>query len=259
MSIFFIPLLLINIINIGCCECNGFLYSYDQKFPDDIYIDKNKEITTFIKEYGEGKIEKKDFYRITHEYMAIFKFVVEKYLLFIGEQKIPASYVREYDNSTEKVESKFKNSKKPLLVYFHGVGDTIFNVLKKIETTYFKYLLNTYDLLIVELPGYNINNKNDFSKNTRNKHIADIHKFLEEKWEKKYIIVGYSLGCHFALLLTKEGGKKPEHLFLLNPQFQVLNLCKLFFCHYTHRCFRFQGIGLKTCCMTRYLKNNSCQ
>ena len=77
--------------------------------------------------------------------------------------------------------------------------------------------LKYYDILIPQLPGYACNKQGDFSEKTRNKQIEEVCKWCQQNYADNFVVMGYSLGCHFAILLAAKAGEHCKHLFLVNP------------------------------------------
>ena len=113
---------------------------------------------------------------------------------FLKIEDIPCLFFREKDS-----DDKEKN----LIIFFHGNGESIFNIYDPfLKTNVFS---EGYDLLIPELPGYPKNKEGDFSEETRNEDIENILKFCETYYRnKRIVIIGHSLGCYFATLLASK-------------------------------------------------------
>ncbi|MBQ2350298.1 MAG: alpha/beta fold hydrolase [Cytophagales bacterium] len=147
------------------------------------------------------------------EVTSLTKYQKKRYLLSISN--IPCVFIKAHT-----LGAKNHNAKRPLLVFYHGNGDTIFGHLD--DSIYDKlFLLNVlsyyYDILIPELPGYNINQRGDFSETTRNKQINAIYQWCQEYYADKLVVMGHSLGCHFAILLAAQAQNNCKHLVLCNP------------------------------------------
>ena len=113
---------------------------------------------------------------------------------FLKIEDIPCLFFREKDSDDEE---------KNLIIFFHGNGESIFNIYDfYLKTNVFS---EGYDLLIPELPGYPKNKEGDFSEETRNEDIENILKFCETYYRnKRIVIIGHSLGCYFATLLASK-------------------------------------------------------
>lgn len=113
---------------------------------------------------------------------------------FLKIEDIPCVFFREKDSD---------NIEKNLIIFFHGNGESIFNIYD----LYLKINVFSegYDLLIPELPGYPKNKERDFSIRTREEYIKKILEFCKTYYSNKNIfIIGHSLGCYFATLLASK-------------------------------------------------------
>ncbi|MBQ2349808.1 MAG: alpha/beta fold hydrolase, partial [Cytophagales bacterium] len=241
----------------GCCDCNCLLYQAYKSAPwwshnNPFYVSKEL-MPIFNESKDEIQLQKGDRKKI-HEYilssattvnspdtpkgLEVSKWETNKnlfsgynladsngewrlcgqlfrnvYLLSIS--KIPCVFIKGHIRCREKT-----NAQRPLLVFYHGNGDNIFELLD--GSVYDEFpLLNAlsyyYDILIPELPGYNINQPGDFSETTRNKQINAIYQWCQEYYADKLVVMGHSLGCHFAILLAAKAQNNCKHLVLCNP------------------------------------------
>ena len=113
---------------------------------------------------------------------------------FLKIEDIPCLFFRKENSDNEE---------KNLIIFFHGNGESIFNIYDPfLKTNVFS---EGYDLLIPELPGYPKNKEGDFSEETREGYIEKILKFCETYYyNKRIVIIGHSLGCYFATLLASK-------------------------------------------------------
>ncbi|MBQ2350552.1 MAG: hypothetical protein II393_04775 [Cytophagales bacterium] len=142
---------------------------------------------------------------------------VRKYFFVIGNE-IPCLFISTNNKSQDK---------KPLLVFYHGNGDNIYDFLiakygnpsplGAEEADWWGQVASRYDILIPELPGYNFNQYGDFSEETRNKQINYIYQWCQKYYAGNLVVMGYSLGCHFAILLAAQAQNNCRYLVLSNP------------------------------------------
>jgi pimeloyl-ACP methyl ester carboxylesterase len=119
---------------------------------------------------------------------------------------------------TSKQQNK-EQQQKPLLVYYMGSGETLLDFLVVFRdirlSNFWRELVKKYDILCPSLPGYFLNHTGDFSEKTRRSQIDYVFKWCQKNYQDNVYILGFSLGCYFAILLAGRGNCK--FLFLSNP------------------------------------------
>ena len=78
-------------------------------------------------------------------------------------------------------------------------------------------IVQKYDILCPSLPGYFLNHMGDFSEKTRKFQIDYVSAWCSKYYRDNVYILGYSLGCHFAILLADVMKTNCKHLLLTNP------------------------------------------
>ena len=179
------------------CENKDKLNNYFKDNKDDIIsiTDKNRQDENM----RVWKNEDGDFYFF---YIEVENNVVKKKMedyhskidYFLKIEDIPCLFFRKENSDNEE---------KNLIIFFHGNGESIFNIYDLyLKTNVFS---ERYDLLIPELPGYPKNKEGDFSEETREGYIENILEFCKTYYSnKRIVIIGYSLGCYFATLLASK-------------------------------------------------------
>ena len=237
----------------GCCTCNKMLFEgsdSDKKKPvfkknffikplSNIKIPEGWEIDSEDQEYYRLKTTQQitDLHaqvkNIKNDESTIALFITtnesnawnrssDSYLLFFGEDKIPAVLL--VNNPDEKkIRSNYNYNGKPLLVFFYG---NAINMYYYFSDEFFHELTQYYNILIPQLPGYASNQRGDFSEKTRNKQINEICKWCQQNYTDNFVVMGFSIGCHFAILLAAKAKNQCKHLFLLNPFLTVRTAAK---------------------------------
>ena len=248
----------------GCCDCNKRLYvGYKKEFylretPHVFFAQKitpifghDKEIQSQNNNFEEIKNEnfKQTIEELINQccnsstdYPEGFAFdaieknpyskkkpsdeIVGKYFFVIGNE-IPCLFISTDNKSQDNKKGLSDKHKKPLLVFYHGNGDNIYDFLINRyddpsptgadEPDWWAQVASRYDILIPELPGYNFNQYGDFSEETRNKQISDICQWCQKYYADNLVVMGYSLGCHFAILLAAQAQGNCRYLVLSNP------------------------------------------
>ena len=135
----------------------------------------------------------------------------DMYYFLLGDNT-PCAFI------TSKQQNK-EGPKKPLLVYYMGNGETLldfFVAFRDIRCPdFWRDLVEKYDILCPSLPGYFLNHTGDFSEKTRRSQINDVFEWCQKYYKDNVYILGFSLGCYFAILLAGRGNCK--FLFLSNP------------------------------------------
>ena len=173
------------------------LNNYFKDNKDDIIsiTDKNRQDENM--RVGENEDGNFYFFYIEVENNVVKKKMEDYYSkvdYFLKIEDIPCLFFRKENSDNEE---------KNLIIFFHGNGESIFNIYDPfLKTNVFS---EGYDLLIPELPGYPKNKEGDFSEETREGYIDNILKFCETYYyNKRIVIIGHSLGCYFATLLASK-------------------------------------------------------
>ena len=160
----------------------------------DYYNAKSNEITIANNIYNY-----KLFCNFTHS-----DFAFETYITKINN--IPCLYFKNKNNKDKRV-----------LIFYHGNGEDIINILYHNETLSICNILSGYDVIIPEFPGYTLYKSDDVSEEKFKQDTKEIYNAIKNTYNK-ITVFGFSLGCSPAIdLASYEDSTKINMLILAHP------------------------------------------
>lgn len=112
-----------------------------------------------------------------------------------------------------------KDDYEQVIILFHGRSQNAAG-----KSAYQKFFPQNYHLIVVEYPGYGLNNTQSISKKNFLKHARDVMQYAKDKYGDNIILTGESLGTGVASQMASEFDIKK--LFLITPYSSVKDVAQ---------------------------------
>lgn len=112
-----------------------------------------------------------------------------------------------------------KDDYEQVIILFHGRSQNAAG-----KSAYQKFFPQNYHLIVVEYPGYGLNNNQSISKKNFLKHAREVMQYAKSKYGDNIILTGESLGTGIASQMASEFDIKK--LFLITPYSSVRDVAQ---------------------------------